>query len=194
MLEVLGEKETQRILSEFSCPKNKDVETFLKSKAILMTKASIAQTHLVFMQNEGKQCLVGYFALAIKSFEIDFTGRNLNNKMRSRLHRFAVFDKETKVNRMSAILIGQLGKNFFNNYNKLIEGKDLLEMACMKVKEVQRIAGGKFVYIECEDKKSLKTFYESNGFTNFGERKLDRDEKDELSGNYLIQMIKYLGR
>ena len=186
-------KKTEVFLSEFSCPKNKDVETFLKNKAILMTKAGIAQTHLVFAKNtNGKQCLVGYFALAIKSFEIDFTGRNLNNKMRSRLHRFAVYDKETKVNRMSAILIGQLGKNFLNNYNELIKGKDLLEMACMQVKEVQKIAGGKFVYLECEDKPPLTGFYQENGFISFGKRPLDRDEKDDFSGKYLIQMIRHL--
>lgn len=192
MIEELGEEETKKLLSEFSCPKNKDVETFLKSKAILMSKAGIAQTHLVFMKKDGKLCLVGYFALALKSFEIDFTGRNLNNKMRSKLHRFAVYDKETKVNRMSAILIGQLGKNFFNDYNKLIKGKDLLDMACMQVKEVQKIAGGKFVYLECEDKPKLTLFYQANGFINFGKRNLDRDEKDDFSGRYLLQMIKHL--
>ena len=152
----------------------------------------MAQTHLVFTLNEGKQCLVGYFTLAIKSFEIDFTGRNLNNKMRSRLHRFAIYDKETKVNRMSAILIGQLGKNYHNDYNKLIDGKELLEMACMKVKEVQKITSGKFVYLECEDKPKLTRFYHENGFIDFGRRSLDKEEKNDISGKYLIQMIKHL--
>ena len=93
---------------------------------------------------------------------------------------------------MSAVLIGQLGKNFSNNDNDLITGDKLLEFACQKVKEVQMIAGGKFVYLECEDKQCLKDFYSKNGFINFGKRWLDRDEKDELSGDYLIEMIKYL--
>ena len=36
MLDELGEDATKSILSEFSCPKNKDVETFLKKKAIVV--------------------------------------------------------------------------------------------------------------------------------------------------------------
>lgn len=192
MIEEFGEKETRNLLSDFSCPKNKDVETFLRSKSIVMSKGGIAQTHLVFVQHEGKNCLVGYFALAVKSFEIDFTGRNLSHRMRGRLHNFATYDKGRKVNRISAILIGQLGKNYFNNYNKLIKGKDLLDLACMQVKEAQKIAGGKVVYLECEDKPRLVQFYEKNGFINFGKRSLDRDEKDEMRGRYLLQMLKYL--
>lgn len=192
MLDELGEEETKKFLSEFSCTKNKDVETFLKKKAIMFTKQGVAQTHLVFYVQGNKKALVGYFALAIKEFSIPFTGRNLNYKMNRRLQRFVIYDKYNKVNKMSTILIGQLGKNFSNGSNKLISGDDLLAMACDKVKEVQKIAGGKFVYLECEDKESLKNFYERNGFINFGERQLDRDERDELSGRYLIQMIKYL--
>ena len=192
MIEELGEKETRNLLSDFTCPKNKDVETFLRSKAILMSKAGIAQTHLVFVEKEEKKCLVGYFALATKSFEIDFTGRNLSHGMRGRLHNFATYDRGTKVNRINAILIGQLGKNYFNNYNKLIKGKALLNLACMKVKEAQKIAGGKVVYLECEDKPKLTQFYERNGFIIFGKRPLDRDEKDDMSGKYLLQMLKYL--
>ena len=54
------------------------------------------------------------------------------------------------------------------------------------------IAGGKFVYLECEDKPCLTNFYYDNDFINFGKRKLDKDEKDELSGEYLMQMLRFL--
>ncbi len=192
MLEELGEEKTKDILSEFSCDKNKDVETFLKKKAILFTKQGVAQTHLVFYIEEGKKYFVGYFALAIKNFDIEFSRKQLNSKFSRRLHRFAIYDKKSKVNRMSTVLIGQLGKNYSNDNNKLILGDELLELACDKVREVQRIAGGKFVYLECEDKKCLVDFYERNGFTNFGKRPLDKDEIDDFTGKYLIQMIKYL--
>lgn len=190
MLEELGECETKSILSGFSCPKNKDVENFLNKKAIMFSKQGVAQTHLIFCNKNGKQHFVGYFSLAIKSFNIGF--KSLSYKMKRRLNRFVIYDKQTKGYRMSAVLIGQLGKNFSNNDNDLITGDKLLEFACQKVKEVQMIAGGKFVYLECEDKQCLKDFYSKNGFINFGKRWLDRDEKDELSGDYLIEMIKYL--
>jgi len=52
--------------------------------------------------------------------------------------------------------------------------------------------GGRIVYLECEDKSHLIQFYESNGFVSFGQRPLDRDETEVLSGKYLIQMLKYL--
>lgn len=93
---------------------------------------------------------------------------------------------------MSAILIGQLGKNYTHVYDNLIRGDDLLRIACDKVEQIQRISSGKIVYLECEDKVALKEFYERNGFFAFGERVLDRDESDVLSGSYLIQMFKYL--
>ena len=193
MIEELGEKETNSFLSEFSCPKNKDVETFLKKKAILFSKQGTAQTHLVFYVENNQKFFVGYFALAIKNFDIELTNKNLSSKLTKRLNRFVYYDKTNKVNRMSTILIGQLGKNYNNDNNNLITGDKLLRFACDKVKEVQKIAGGKFVYLECEDKSCLTEFYTRNGFLNFGIRKLDRDERDSLSGNYLMQMIKFLG-
>ena len=94
---------------------------------------------------------------------------------------------------ISAPLIGQLGKNFANEYNKLIPGDVLLKLATDKVQAIQAVLGGKFVYLECEDKKSLTDFYSENGFVIFGKRNLDRDERDMQSGQYLLQLLKYLG-
>ncbi len=74
----------------------------------------------------------------------------------------------------------------------MITGDEILKMACDKINEVQLIAGGSFVYIECEDVQKLKEFYLRNGFIEFGKRMLDNDERDDLSGDYLIQMVKYL--
>ena len=65
-------------------------------------------------------------------------------------------------------------------------------MACDKIKAIQINIGGKVTYIECEDKPKLLEFFGDYGFVNFGRRYLDNDEKDELSGNYLVQMLKYL--
>lgn len=48
MVQELGEERTKEILSEFSCPMNKDVEFFLHCKAIEFAKQGIAQTQLVF--------------------------------------------------------------------------------------------------------------------------------------------------
>lgn len=74
----------------------------------------------------------------------------------------------------------------------MITGDELLKLACDKVQEIQKNIGGKIVYLECEDTVKLVGFYQDNGFYNFGKRTLEHDETDVMSGQYLIQMLKYL--
>jgi len=108
------------------------------------------------------------------------------------MSKFGQFDKTIQRYTISAPLIGQLGKNYANGYNKLITGDELLKLALDKVREMQTIVGGKIVYLECEQKESLIDFYSRNGFVNFGLRALDRDETDNLSGESLVQMLRYM--
>ena len=68
----------------------------------------------------------------------------------------------------------------------------MLKFACDKIAMVQQQIGGKVVYIECEDKPKLISFYTTNGFVSFGKRVLDKDEKNDLCGDYLIQMLKII--
>lgn len=67
-----------------------------------------------------------------------------------------------------------------------------MKIACDKIAEIQLIIGGSITYLECEDLPFLVDFYSSNGFITFGKRELESDEKDELSGRYLLQMVKHL--
>ena len=189
--EALGESAAKSILSSFSCPLNPDVEYFLKNVAIEFSKQSIASTYLIMASYKEEYVLAGYFTLANKIFCIDKASLP-NRKWKSRMAKFGQFDKEIQRYTISAPLIGQLGKNFTNSYNKLITGDELLKLALDKVREMQNIVGGKIVYLECEDKEPLLEFYIQNGFVNFGTRSLDKDETDKLSGDYLIQMLKYL--
>ena len=195
LLSTHGEDVTRQILSTFYSPNNKDVDNFIKEKAIIFDEQSFAKVHLVFTQYKGTQVLVGYYALANKSFVIK-AGVNktstakISQSLRKRIARFAYLDKDTNQFIVTAPLIGQLGKNY--NFKDLITGEILLEYACDTVREVQSWTGGKFVYLECEDKPFLIDFYTRNGFVNFGKRYLEYDEKDGLSGTYLIQMLKYL--
>ena len=85
-----------------------------------------------------------------------------------------------------------MGKNYTNGYDKLITGDILLKFACDKIREAQELMGGRFVFLECEDKPELKEFYESNGFVCFGKRNLEKDERDKNNGQYLLQMLKDL--
>lgn len=189
--ETLGESAAKKLLSSFSCPLNPDVESFLHKTAIEFTKQSLASTYLIMASYKSQYVLCGYFTLAIKSFCLD---KNCipNAKWRKRLNKFAQFDNKVQRYFISAPLIGQLGKNFANGYNKLISGDELLLLALNKVREMQYIAGGKIVYLECEHKEPIIDFYERNGFVNFGERILDRDETSVLFGESLVQMLRYM--
>lgn len=189
--ESLGESTAKSILSTFSCPLNPDVEHFLKNVAIEFAKQSISSTYLIMALFKNEYVLVGYFTLANKVFCIN---KNClpNRKWRSRISKFGQFNRTIQRYTLSAPLIGQVGKNFTNNYNKLITGDELLKLALDKVREMQNIVGGKIVYLECEAKDNLLDFYARNGFVNFGMRKLDRDETDKLSGEELVQMLKYI--
>ena len=98
---------------------------------------------------------------------------------------------QTKTYHLSAPLIAQLGKNYANGMDQLITGDELLKIACDEIRRVQYVLGGRFVYLECEDKPCLTDFYGRNGFCEFDRRSLDPDETD-IEGEYLVQMLKYL--
>ena len=188
MIAELGEEETKNILSSYLCPKNADIEYFLKNKAIEFAKQGIAATHLVFTDLREVPVLIGYFALSNKTIHI--SKRALNYNYRRRIKRFATpYDSGYM---LSTLLIAQLGKNFTNEYNKLITGDELLKMALDKVKQIQKDMGGKFVFLECEDIDKLIEFYSSNGFYNVGKRFLNRGEKGIETADYYVQMLKYL--
>lgn len=189
MINNIGEDKTKVILSNFICPLNKDVNDFLKYKSIEFSKQGIAITYLIFASYKGENVLVGYFTLATKIITIYKT--SLSNTLRRRVIKFAQYDNDLKRYTLSAPLIGQLSKNYFSDYNKLISGDEILKLACDKVKAIQGEIGGKVVYLECEDKSKLIDFYSDNGFVRFGNRKLDRDEIDSIGGEYLVQMLKY---
>lgn len=193
LIETVGEDKAKSILSDFSCPLNPDVEYFLSKKAIDFARQGWAQTHLVFASYKNEWVLVGYFALANKYIRISakHLGKS-SSSLRRRISKFASFDPVVKAYLMASPLIAQLGKNYTNGYNTLISGDALLMEACDKIKNIQIDVGGKFAYLECEDKPQLTDFYARNGFCEFDHRTLDRDETDKMDGTYLVQMLKYI--
>lgn len=193
LIDELGEEFTKEVLSTFSCPLNKDVEYFLEKKAISFAKQGWAQTHLVFASYRSEWVLVGYFALANKYIRITSKGLGkTSNTLKKRINKFATYDPSLKAYMLSCPLIAQLGKNYTNGYDKLITGDELLNEACSKISRIQFDLGGRFAYVECEDKPALIDFYTRNGFCEFDTRALDADETDKMSGEYLVQLLKYI--
>lgn len=188
LIDIKGEGVTKDILSGFSCPLAPDVENFVRRKAIEFAKQGWAQTHLVFAPYKKENVLVGYFALASKSINVQ--KKKISVSTRKRIAKFSTFDNTINVFHLSAPLIAQLGKNFFNKYNNLITGDELLDIACQKVSQIQLELGGRFAYIECEDTPKLIEFYSRNGFVEFDRRQLDKDEIDSFSSKELVQMLR----
>lgn len=190
-MEQLGEEDIKSILSQFMCPQNKDVEDFFKCKAMEFSRQGLAKTTLVYWLSDDRteKYLVGYFTIAPKYIRIARDA--VSNGLSKKLNKHGNYNAEAREYTVAAPLIGQLGKNYGGGNNLLIYGSDLLQMAVEKVKEVQKEIGGRFVFLECEDKPKLINFYQENGFTICGKRRKDRDEVG-VDGEYLIQFIKYL--
>lgn len=184
--DAIGEKNLQELINGFECNRNLEVEKFLKEKAINLSKQGISKTYIVTTYVDGENIIVGYFAIANKMTKVkkDFFG----GKMKRRFEKFAETDENANMYFASLPLIGQLGKNFQKNYNNYITGDILLNLACRQVHEVQKMIGGRFVFLECEDIEKLKNFYEENGFMCYNKRKLDKYESED-NVNYLLQMI-----
>lgn len=184
-----GEDRVKSILSSFSCPLNRDVELFIRTKSIEFDKQGISRTYIVLTSYQKAPVIVGYFTIALKTVQI---AKNiLSSRNRKRIRKFATYNKDTDTYTIASLLIGQLGKNFTNGYDKLISGDELITLALEKVSDVHLLGGGKIVYLECEDQEKLLRFYRGHGFVPFGKRPLDGDEKGLMKSDYLIQLLKY---
>lgn len=67
MIEAIGEESVNLILSDFSCPKNVEIETFIRKNAIEFAKRKMSVTHLV-VDEQGR--LIVIFSLTHKAVKI----------------------------------------------------------------------------------------------------------------------------
>ena len=181
----LGEDRLIQQISEFSCPKNPDVEHFLKKNAIEFTKKSQSVTYLVFSLSSME--LVGYFTIALKPLTI--RGETVSNTVKRKLLRISELDEKSDTYTMSAYLIAQLGKNYTDGRDKEITGKELVELAWTVVEEIQYLGGGIVAFLEAENEEKLLSFYCDNRFLQFDTRQTasDTDESHEL-----VQLLRLL--
>ena len=117
-----GEPALVRLLSGFSCPKNPDIERFLKNSSIEFTKKSQSVTYLVFSKQNRE--LLGYFSIALKPLTI--RGETVSSTVKRKLMRVSELDEQSQTYSMSAYLIAQLGKNFTDGAETRISGTGLL--------------------------------------------------------------------
>lgn len=182
----IGEDELSEILSDFFCPKNPDVEKFLKRQSIEFVKKNQSVTYLVFSNEDA--VLVGYFTLTIKPISV--CADKFSNNIKRKLLRISELNEEKQTYHMAAYLIAQLGKNFADDAIGKITGKQLLEIAMKHVKKEQYAIGGMVVFIETEKTEKMLKFYDlENGFKEFETKETRTKGKEPQQ---LIQMLKIL--
>ncbi len=180
-MDVTGEDSLRAALSEFSCPKNPEIEEFMQKNAIEFAKRKISITYLL-IDTEGR--ILGIFALAHKAVRV--MGRDLSGTVKKKIQRYAQMDEKTGEMTLSAFLIGQFGKNYQYPKSLPVSGNQLMDATFSILEHVQHEIGGGVVYLECEEKPKLLEFYQSekNRFRIFGERYSEGD------GIKYIQLLK----
>jgi len=144
-----------RILSSFSCERDKDVESFLKEKAIVQEKKQISRTYLIFTTDPLPE-LVTYFTVAVNS--MDVTDLECSNELR----------KKMNINRglAQSYLIGQIGKR--DGGQKGL-GEFAISSAVDLITEANVRVGCRLIRLDC--KRPLIKYYTDNGFTLAGKNR-----------------------
>ena len=180
-----GEPALDRLLSEFSCPKNPDVEHFLKSNCVEFTKKNQSVTYLVMSMEKGE--FLGYFTIALKPLTV--RDEMISNTVKRKIKRVSEFDSQTNSYTMSAYLIAQLGKNYKDGRNKEITGAELLELAWSVIEDMQYRGGGMVVFLEANNEEKLLSFYRDNKFRQFDTR---LTASKEAEPHELVQFLRLL--
>ena len=172
-----GEEETLLDLSCFRCSPNSDIQEFLLKNAIEFAKKRISVTYIVENSDNGE--LLGYFTLAHKVLEVN--ADLLSNTQKRKMEHSAKQSIESKTYKVSAFLLAQFGKNYAVDEDKRISGEDLLNCVEEIIEKIQYMIGGTVLYLDCEDKDVLTSFYEQKGrFHKIGERVSETDNKTYL--------------
>ena len=145
----------------------------MKNKAFEFDVRHKSRTYLVFDEEEAYQNelkIYGFFTLTMKTLELD------KSLSKSTIKRIDGFSKDVQTT--EAVLLGQIGKN--QKYQSDLDGQQLLKFAIDIVYKINHLAGGRIMFLECDEHPKLVEFYERNGFISL-----------QKCGDYL-QMIKYL--
>ena len=161
-------------IGNFTC-RDKNVESFLKEKAVDFDKRNVSRTY-VMLKHEALMnrefIIAAYFTASIKTLNF---GPNVSKRMKKDIDGFS---KDAEA--VSAVLIGQLGKDAV--HGKEMPGVDALLAAVDLAYNVRSIVGSRIVFLECEPAEKLLEFYNANGFV--------RLQVNQSSG--LTQMVRFL--
>lgn len=186
LCEARPEEEIEAILSSFSCEKNADIQDFVRRKALPFNKRGVSSSYLVF--DTEASALVGFYALALKVANVP--EENVSNSFRKKFEFFGERNPVSGCIDVPAVLLAQLGKN--DPYASLISGGQLIALAESSVRDIQRLAGGRFVFLDSVDAPALLGFYKDCGYREFGRRACGDEAGSPDAGESFVQMFKYV--
>ena len=172
--EIIGtiqEMSFLKAIEEFEC-QDKDVENFLKLKAVDFDKRNKSRTYLIIDRENLSETVTifGYYTITMKNLPFSET---VSKSMIKRIDGYS-----NNINSAEAILIGQFGKNY--NYRNRINGSEIMDYTMDTVYSIHNLAGCRIVFLECFDNEKVVKFYQESGFLFL-----------QNSGKYL-QMIRQL--
>lgn len=146
----IGKSEIKRILSDFSCPLNPDVERFMHNNAYDFERIGLARTYLVYaLPNDDESYLVGIYSLGQSSVEIS---SKLTKKDKKK-----IFGTTYPMGKnIKTLLIGQLAKNYTNGNDAYITGYTLLTLAFSKITQIHSLFPSVVTHIDCKDDNHLR--------------------------------------
>ena len=168
-------------MREFDCPANAEINTFFHEKTVGSVKRHQTATFIVVDERNQTH---GFYSLTHKSLEV--SAENLSKAYAKKIAMFSDFDEDKNSYYISAFLIAQFGKNQNIAKDSVISGDEMMDLVLEHLRAVHDEIAGNLVYLECENKEKLLSFYQRNGFVRFGER-FSKTEK-----THYIQMLRFL--
>jgi hypothetical protein len=167
LLSSFGEDKVSAFLRTFRCSKDRDLEHFLHSSAVMFEGKSRCRTYLLVDAEDGNR-IVAYVSLALTRITVGGGDSSLLSK--SLVRRMDLSGGEG-----IAYLIGQLAKD--DSVDGHI-GHDLVQLAVDLLRQSHRQVGCRTICVDC--KEPLLKFYRGESFVQVSK---------EPEGNGLYRMM-----
>lgn len=169
------EEKLQEEFKKFSCPNERDLESFLVHKAIEYQRIQFGKTFL-FLNSKSLSNdildIMAFFTTGQTAIDIS----DLAQKKKRRVIGSGIPGRD-HMKSIPGFLIGQIGRDERYSHDDL-SGEQILKECYKKIEEARTIIGGNIIILECR-KKMFELFYEKQGF-----KQLPAAKGDELMKLY----------
>lgn len=178
LYDEIGEEKLTTLLNTFNCASNRDVNDFIKTKAIRFHKSGLARTYLIV--NDSAE-IMAYYAIAFKPIfynqQIHKVSKSSFKKLNAKIYQLR---KANKVEVINSILIAQIGRNDLFTKDD-IDINSIMSSIIDTIKKVRDLIGTRVVLIEVDNNEKLINLYKKIGFEYIG-------VQDNLSQLYQLQV------